>query len=60
MNNPFKRQTKRDVEMMMAVMDGLIALLDKKGIITRDEIQHEIMLRSENDTEIVGGIEYKL
>lgn len=56
----FKSQKAKDSEMTMVVLDALVSLLDKKQIVTRKEIQDEIILRAENDIVTVGGIEYKI
>ena len=56
----FGRKQKDELGTLIIITDALLALLDKKGYVTTSELQDEIVLRSENDIEVIGGIEYKM
>lgn len=51
---------KRRLEALEVVLDGLIELLNKKGVITRADLQQQILEDANNVYVEKGGIVYKV
>lgn len=52
-------KTKGRVYDLEVVLDALISILHKKAVVSRSDLQDEIILRSETKGIMVGGIEYR-